>query len=219
MCGLLQGLKSRYSWSCERESLPHILHPSSPPLTFPARFAYRAQFVWNAPPLCFALAPSLEWCWPLWRFACCLSTALLLGGGLYLTCIHRPPAQAASAPSAAPDGGGVSFFGALLSSPAGISLLAVSLLPGLFATAVAPLVGGVARLTALAVLPCLGASLAIKLTNFPERWLTADLSFSPLHSHCLWHLGVWATQMLYYSYFSEQLAVRGTVALALAIAS
>ena len=69
-----------------------------------------------------------------------------------------------------------------------------------------------------------GAGLVgLKLTHFPEAQLASaaaymppavqrvlsqvDLSFSPLHSHCLWHLGVWACQMLNLYYYREVLAL------------
>ena len=44
-----------------------------------------------------------------------------------------------------------------------------------------------------------------------ESWLTRwDLSFSPLHSHSLWHCGVWATECLYLLVYYEGLERRSS---------
>lgn len=170
------------------------------------------NFVWNSPPLAFAALPWCEWAWPIWRAANLVVTAALMGGGVWLACTHRPVMG--------PRGteGSTTFFAIFSSSPMAFALLAVSVGTGLLATALAPIVGSVARPTAASVLPVLGASLAVKVFNVPERWLSTraaassvDLSFSPLHSHCLWHVGVFITQILYYSFFLQALAGRQTV--------
>ena len=86
-----------------------------------------------------------------------------------------------------------------------------SLLPGICATIAAGLCGPLARRdnysSAGLVLPVLCVGLLIKLARLPDRWIgkTFDLSFSPLHSHCLWHCLVWLCQLCYLSYFEQVL--------------
>ena len=59
-------------------------------------------------------------------------------------------------------------------------------------------------------LPLLGfvASFAIKVSNIPNRWAPAGFfDFSPLHSHTLWHLGVWVSQSIYVGIYYSILAM------------
>ena len=175
------------------------------------------NFVWNSPPLFFAMAPWLEALWPAWYHMNLLTTALIMGGGLWLACTQPIPAVR--------DGSGseTSFFAVFLRSPAAFVLLLSTCGLSLGATALIPFYGTVARSTSMAVLPCLGLSLAIKLSSFPERWLVGvstassnssfDLSFSPFHSHSLWHLGVWGVQLLYFYFFSQVLVGRDSDAM------
>lgn len=170
------------------------------------------NFIWNSPPIVFALAgPSVEWTWGLWRVFNVLVTLALLGGAAMLTYSQSIPKER--------DGEGVTFFALLFSSWFGIALLCLSAGLSLLATALVPLFGTVARRSGGAVIPALGLSLAIKIFQLPERWLNRDLSYSPLHSHSLWHLGVWVVQLCYYCFFSECLADRQQAALPANISS
>ena len=55
-------------------------------------------------------------------------------------------------------------------------------------------------------LPGILASLGVKEGRVPERWLRPGaLDFSPLHSHALWHTGVWISQTLYLAIFTDAL--------------
>lgn len=172
------------------------------------------NFIWNTPPLVFAMAPSLEVFWPAWCLTNQLATALLMGGGLWLTCTSPLPRVTDA------DGAGVSFFTVFLRSPSAVALLLLTCGVSLLATALVPVFGCVAHRICFAVLPTLGVSLAVKILGFPERWIgksegaasgsatNADLSYSLFHSHSLWHLGVWAVQLLYYAFFVEVLSAR-----------
>ena len=67
--------------------------------------------------------------------------------------------------------------------------------------------GASARLAAAGVLPILVLSLAIKVAHVPERFVRRGLlDFSPMHSHSLWHLGVFLCQLLYHHYYTQALA-------------
>ena len=51
----------------------------------------------------------------------------------------------------------------------------------------------------------LALALAVKLLHVPERFVRgrpehALFDYSPLHSHALWHLGVWAVQLRYHAF-------------------
>ena len=164
------------------------------------------------------MAPSLEWTWPAWRLANVIATIVLMGGGVWLTCTHPiPTGTTSSGPASAGDG--TSFFAVFSESYAALSLLVLTVGVSLAATALVPFFCSVARLTCCAILPSLGVALAIKLLHIPERWFgdgsgassilrSFDLSYSPLHSHSLWHMSVWGVQLLYYTYFCKVVAGR-----------
>ena len=113
-------------------------------------------------------------------------------------------------------GSGSGFFAVLTSSPAALAILAM-MLPNFFLSAWAPFVAPPqaasdevpgARLAAAGVLPLLGVSLAIKVLHLPERWFgtRGTFDFSPLHSHAIWHTGVFLCQLCYHRYFTLALA-------------
>ena len=65
--------------------------------------------------------------------------------------------------------------------------------------------GESARWAVSGVLPLLALSLMIKTLHVPERFVVRTpgfFDFSPAHSHVLWHLGVWASQLLYHRYYT-----------------
>ena len=57
------------------------------------------------------------------------------------------------------------------------------------------------------IIPTLLVALGIKICRVPDRWL-GDLSFSPLHSHSLWHCGIWLAQLMYYRVYVVAIAER-----------
>ena len=190
------------------------------------------NFVWNAAPLVYSIEPALERTWPLWLAYNLIATVVLLGGSIHLVCTHRiepaPGSESGNGGTSGQSGakrgqsggggeeasaalGGKGFFETFFSSPAATCLLVGTLLPGICATIAAGLCGPLARRdnysSAGLVLPVLCVGLLIKLARLPDRWIgkTFDLSFSPLHSHCLWHCLVWLCQLCYLSYFEQVL--------------
>lgn len=165
------------------------------------------------------MAPSLEWTWPGWRLANLVATVVLMGGGCWLACTYPIPlGTSSSGPDSA--GEGTEFFAVFLRSYSALMLLVLTCGFSLAATAIVPFFCSVARATCCAILPCLGAALAIKVLRIPERWLgdasrdappgqrSFDLSYSPFHSHSLWHISVWGVQILYFHYFCQVIAGR-----------
>ena len=167
-------------------------------------------FLWNAPPMSFLCAPSLEHFWPLWLGFNLLVTVTLLVGSFRLTCTFNP-LQTSTSARGSHDGSGATMDATFGSSRALIALFVASVGPSFLATFAAIFVCGFGRARLAAITPCLMLSLAIKTFNVPERWLSKhlDLSFSPLHSHCLWHCGVWTCEVLYLLIYEEALALRG----------
>ena len=160
-------------------------------------------FVWNAAPMSFLCAPSLERFWPLWRAINLCVTFALLALSLHLTCTHAPSASAATS-------GEGNFFQLFRSSRSLVALFLTAVGPSFVATAIAPFVCTFGHTLMLALIPTLIVSLGIKLLNVPERWLgkRIDFSFSPLHSHALWHLGVWLLEFMYYLIYVEAIQRR-----------
>lgn len=158
----------------------------------------------------FLCAPSLEPLWPLWFATNLAVTLALLGYSFYLTCTHDPLA-AGTATKQPKDALGKGMFDLFLSSFGLIALGIVTTVPGFVATFLGAATLDFGRARLLAVLPLLLLFFGIKVAHVPERWLTPerwDFSFSPLHSHSVWHCGVWVCECLYLLVYVEALDLR-----------
>ena len=68
-----------------------------------------------------------------------------------------------------------------------------------------------ARGLLLSALLSLIISLSVKVLGVPERWLSKggyDLSYSPFHSHAIWHCGVWLSEVMYLWIYVNALEAR-----------
>uniref|UniRef100_A0A7S3RQ04 Uncharacterized protein n=2 Tax=Emiliania huxleyi TaxID=2903 RepID=A0A7S3RQ04_EMIHU len=113
------------------------------------------------------------------------------------------PGSIADAPGYEPE----DFITACTGSPPRLVFSAAAILPVYALTVAAAAQGHAPALFSAAVLP---AALLLKLRHWPESLFSASSAFdrSPLHSHSVWHLLVWAVQAGYLELFER--ALRGT---------
>lgn len=157
--------------------------------------------VWNVAPLVYVIAPSLAITMPrlestMLAASICCST-LLLWLGLRQAIVYKPDGgggggirdngDRVTILNFVADAAGGPRYGMLVVLALVLPNAILSVLTGLYVDGRGPL-------------PLLGfaSSFAIKVSNAPNRWARAGFfDFSPLHSHALWHFGVWASQSIY----------------------
>lgn len=164
--------------------------------------------VWNAPAMLYLLLPglaSVAWLGNALLGFNLLASAALFYAGARQVLVYQPAPSAGPAAFGVDDG--VTIMDALrLGGPlASAAILLLLVLPN----ALLSIAAGV-RLDVRSPLPLVGilTSLAVKENHVPEVWAReGTFDFSPLHSHALWHLGVWASQSIYLALYLEALGL------------
>ena len=166
--------------------------------------------VWNAAPLSYVLQPGLAatpWLGPaMLAYSLCCS-ALLLWLGATKAYVYQP--RAGLSPSGARDNGDsvtiLNFIGeAAGGHTRGLCCVLLLVLPN----AILSLLTGL-YVDSRAPLPLVGfvVSFCVKVADVPNKWARAGaFDFSPLHSHTIWHMGVWASQSIYVAVYLTALA-------------
>lgn len=157
--------------------------------------------VWNVAPLVLLMAPqlartvpALEWLMLGWSLGC---SSLLLWYGLRRAATYRPKTEGRD--GGRDTGENVSILNFITEVAGGPRRGLLAVLALVLPNTLLSLLAG--RLVDhRAPLPILGfcTAFCVKVSNVPNRWARPGyFDFSPLHSHALWHLGVWASQSIY----------------------